>query len=183
MSFVLQDGMKELYQALKADNVALVARLLQEKPHLRDVETFVFPSWLHDAACAGNLEMVKLLLDYGLEIDKVGQKEETTPLICAMNEDHVHVAKYLLSRGANPNIGRPIIAAINRGDPAVAMELVQLLVEHGADINRHFPWFDSKNVGYTPLAWAESNRKSEIASYLRSKGATIRGDVRERKSD
>jgi hypothetical protein len=49
--------------------------------------------------------------------------------------------------------------------------MVKLLVEHGADVNRFFPWFGDANSGFTPLTFAEAHGKTEIAEYLRSKGA------------
>src|SRR5262249_44595973 len=55
----------------------------------------------------------------------------------------------------------------------LALQFVKLLVEHGADVNRVFPWYDDWNVTFTPLSWAETNEKTMIAEYLRSKGAVV----------
>lgn len=173
MAFELQDGMKEIDAGIDAGNVAVVRRLLHDKPHLAHVETFLSPSWLHDAAKSGIVEMIKVFLDLGLDINKVDHPAETSALVCAINKGHVRAVRYLLSRGADPNIGRPLISAINRDEPSCALELVKLLVDHGADLNRFFPWFGDESFGFTPLTFAEAHGKTEIAEYLRSKGAVL----------
>src|SRR4029078_10658786 len=94
------------------------------------------------------------------------------PLIAAIDNGHVGVAELLLSRGADPNVGRALIAAINLEDTSSAHRLVSLLVDHGADVNRKFLWYnDPKMPQFTPLTWAEAKGMTKIAGYLRSKGA------------
>src|SRR4029079_6975457 len=172
MAFVVHEGMKELYAAIKRGDVATVRRLLTENAHLKNVETFLNPSWLHDAAALGKGEIVELLLDLGLDINKIDKPAETSPLIAAIGNGHVEVAELLLNRGADPNVGRAFIAAINLEDRSIAHRLVSLLVDHGADVNRKFLWYnDPKMPQFTPLTWAEAKGITEIAEYLRSKGA------------
>src|ERR1051326_8379172 len=142
MSFVLHDGMKELDTAIESGDAATVRGLLSEKPHLKDVETFLNPSWLHDAASRGKAEIVELLLDLGLDINKIDKPAETSPLISAISKGHVDVAQILLNRGADPNVGRTLIAAINLEDAAVAQRIVRMLVDYGVDINREFLWYN-----------------------------------------
>ena len=54
---------------------------------------------LHYAAIANNLEAIKVLLDYGAEVD-VFDTQLDTPLFWAVREGHYDVARLLIERGA-----------------------------------------------------------------------------------
>ncbi|KAL4648054.1 protein phosphatase 1 regulatory subunit 27, partial [Arapaima gigas] len=56
---------------------------------------------LHEAVLSGNLECVKLLVKYGADIHQ-RDEEGWTPLHMACSDSFPHIAKYLLSLGANP---------------------------------------------------------------------------------
>jgi len=169
--------MKELYAAIKRRDVATVRRLLTEHAHLKNVETFLNPSWLHDAAALGKGEIVVLLLDLELEVNKIDKPAETSPLISAISNGHVDVVQLLLKRGADPNVGRALISAINLEDATVALQLIRLLVEHGADVNREFLWYeDSKMPRFSPLTWAEASGKTEIADFVLQSAANDNAD-------
>ncbi|KPP79296.1 protein phosphatase 1 regulatory subunit 27-like, partial [Scleropages formosus] len=56
---------------------------------------------LHEAVLSGNLECVKLLVKYGADIHQQDE-EGWTPLHMACSDSFPHIAKYLLSLGANP---------------------------------------------------------------------------------
>jgi len=83
------------------------------------------------------------------------------------------MARYLLSRRADPNLGRALISAINREPEELGLKFVILLVEYGADVNLVFPWFDSEKVTFTPLTWAIANGKTTIVEFLRAHGAVV----------
>jgi ankyrin repeat protein len=104
------------------------------------------------AARDGRLEPVRILLDAGAAID-VTDANEITPLISAITNNHVNVARLLIDRGANIHhadwYGRtPLWAAVetrnmdvdnasfeNGIDRAPFLELIQLLLERGANPN------------------------------------------------
>jgi ankyrin repeat protein len=90
----------------------------------------------------GNLEEVRRLLDEGHDPDDVGflglGNCYGTSLLAAMAllDDPSHIVRLLLSRGANPNVTHglyhtPLQEAAKLGD----RELIQILLDHGADIN------------------------------------------------
>ena len=82
----------------------------------------------------------------------------------------LRAVRRMLDQGADPNRcdpgdnRYPIHYAVNRGP-----EMVQLLVEHGADVN-------IPARGFMPLAAAEARRYTEVASILRRAGARVRAD-------
>jgi uncharacterized protein YwqG/ankyrin repeat protein len=131
---------------------------------------------IHLACRAGNLEMVRTLLDRGVEVNLRGGVNEITPLHVAVAEDHPAVVALLLERGADVNapdrrlnvplhsvrgceVARMLIAhqaAVNApndfGETPIFKqhhpEIVQLLLENGAHVNVRC------NSGETPLHMA-----------------------------
>src|SRR5436309_8956141 len=82
----------------------------------------------------------------------------------------LRAADKMLNKGADPNRcdpddnAYPIHYALNHGP-----EMVQLLVDHGADVN-----IPSQRNGAMPLALAESRGYTEVAAILRKAGARLR---------
>ena len=82
----------------------------------------------------------------------------------------IRAVRRMLDRGADPNEcgpdddAYPIHYALNYGP-----EMVQLLVDRGADVN-----IPSQRNGARPLACAESDGYREVASILRKAGARLR---------
>ncbi|XP_029998741.1 protein phosphatase 1 regulatory subunit 27b [Sphaeramia orbicularis] len=58
---------------------------------------------LHEAVLTGNLECVKLLVKYGADIHQ-RDEEGWTPLHMACSDGFPHIARYLLSLGADPDL-------------------------------------------------------------------------------
>ncbi|XP_072239834.1 protein phosphatase 1 regulatory subunit 27b [Leuresthes tenuis] len=58
---------------------------------------------IHEAVLSGNLECVKLLLHYGADIHQ-RDEEGWTPLHMACSDGFPHIARYLLSLGADPEL-------------------------------------------------------------------------------
>jgi len=94
----------------------------------------------------GQLEVVRLLLDLGMDVDErtmLQELEEPTlswgsPLWHAAAEGHLEIARLLLDRGADPNAnlyasGWPLSRAYDRGDEAMK----QLLIARGARAEPH----------------------------------------------
>jgi hypothetical protein len=157
----------QVFHAIRARDVQTVHRILSEHPEIRDAPA-VMNTWLEQAAKAGSTEMVQALLSLGFPINAVAGIEESTALTCAVDAGDVEMVRYLLDRGADPNLDRPLIAAISLRDEAIGLQIAQILVRAGADVNTQFPWFGDARRGYTPLAWAEANDRGDIAAYLRT---------------
>ena len=86
----------------------------------------------------------------------------------AARNGHVHVAQFLLERGADINcrgfFGAPGLhwAAINGHKP-----MVEFLIAHGADLHLRDQQFNA-----TPLGWALEGKHEEIGELLQAHGAT-----------
>ena len=138
---------------------------------------------LHMAARNGHLEAVELLLVD--DIDAV-EKGGVTPLMTAViskslckektSNGHAKVVGFLLEKGADPNgeiegyKGEPPLHVASRnGD----VEMVKLLIEHGATVDR------SSNDELTPLHVAATLGKKEVVEILLQGGAKVNEENRD----
>lgn len=60
---------------------------------------------LHSAVVSGNLERVKEAVENGADVNKgaISYALHENPLLYSINNSYLHIAKYLLSQGADPN--------------------------------------------------------------------------------
>ncbi len=160
--------------ALSNRDLAEVRRLLTKHPeYLRLADGSDF--WLRNTVVDGDLEMIKLFVELGLDVDESSTTDPNCPrtaLMTAVAEGHFEIVRWLVERGATINHysnghadGIVFRGAVIGGH----LEIVKYLVEHGADIHGH--WH-----GVNALMDAEFYGHPEIADYLRSLGAK---DLRE----
>ena len=95
---------------------------------------------LHYAANKGYLEIVKLLLEKGADIN-VQDNDGRTPLHEAMSYQAFGVARFLLENGANVNLKNkdgdtPIISVVYLDDEGLAVDLVNLFLRRGFDVRK-----------------------------------------------
>jgi ankyrin repeat protein len=107
---------------------------------------------LHFAARQNSIEAAKVLLASGADINKVEPDSHYSPLLTAVTNKHYDMASMLVEKGANVNDGslpavvqmRNFPAVVEKGDghftaaPQGGLELMKLLLEHGANINAPF---------------------------------------------
>jgi ankyrin repeat protein len=131
---------------------------------------------LHSAAFRGDLEMVEVLLEYGVAID-AQNSYCCTPLSGAAIGYHNNprVARLLIERGADPNIRDSSgFTPLHYASQWWKIEIARVLVEHGANIEV------KDNKGRTPLDIAlegQSRQCEEIVKLLLEHGARRREDV------
>lgn len=136
---------------------------------------------LHIAANNGDVEMIKILLDMGMDINAVaGPKFGITPLNAAVNEMKMNAVKVLLERGADPNIRdkkfgiSPLHRCLNEHEQATAQNeniaalmIFKVLIKYGAKI-------DNKSIQLqTPLHIAAMNGKTFAIAPLVKMGADL----------
>src|SRR5579875_800029 len=156
-------------------------------------------SALHFAAREGDVETGRVMLDAGVDVNIV-DADHTTPLVVALLNKHYTFAKFLLDRGADPNIadthGRAALYALldmrNQDysalpsrppdDPLPSLELLKALLDRGANPNaqltRNLPGrsgMDSGDItldaGATPLMRAARAGDHEAIKILLARGA------------
>ncbi|XP_037423387.1 putative ankyrin repeat protein RF_0381 isoform X3 [Triticum dicoccoides] len=176
-------------------NLRLVKKMAR-KVDLRGAKDAKGDTVLLFAACKGSLEICRFLVeDSGLDVDSASKTGET-PMVYAALAGKVQVMRYLLDRGADPAVrddngstplhyaaeeavrlllskGVPVDPVDHRGAPlqlAVAkdrVEVVKLLLEHGADPNKLV------NHILTPLLMAVIRNSLKCMKLLIEAGADL----------
>ena len=178
----VSDSVTKVYQAARdgsSDLTDLLKRLKTEQrktaleTKTKDGSHFVTP--LIIAAHNGHLNSVKILLEYGADIEARGTlKIENdvikgcTPLWAAAASGHLNVVKLLIERNADVD-GRtstdstPLRVAAHEGH----LDVVRCLVESGADVNARTQY------KATPIMAACDYGHLSIITYLINKGAFV----------
>jgi ankyrin repeat protein len=124
---------------------------------------------LHSVARCGDLEMVQVLLEYGVDIN-AKNKYGSTPLDYAIIGSHHNkpkVVRLLVEHGADPNSRgvsgyTPLHRSIGEG-----VEIVRLLIEHGGNVEI------KTDGGRTTLDIASDGQREEILELFRKRGYTL----------
>jgi hypothetical protein len=124
---------------------------------------------LHAAAYSGNLEVVRILIEYEHAYINAKDGGGWTPLFWASgghNSEDGSVVRLLLEHGADINVQTrrgwtPLHYASFNG----ALEFVRLLLEHGANVEA------KNNYGKTALQVAAEEGHKEVVELLREHGA------------
>jgi ankyrin repeat protein len=124
---------KSIRAAIRAGNTTFLDRILPMLERHDDI-TMTLKSVLHEEASCGHVESVKLLLEWGVDIN--ASNKEGTVLYGALRRKSFAVAKLLLERGADVNIQeRNGEHALTVATAEGSIEIIQLLLTKGADVN------------------------------------------------
>tara|TARA_B100000575_G_scaffold288738_1_gene289277 strand:- start:561 stop:2015 length:1455 start_codon:yes stop_codon:yes gene_type:complete len=91
-------------------------------------------TYLCFACCHPIPDIVKLLLKYGADVNKISQCGGT-PLYYALQQNNYVIAKILLRYNANPNIGSGYFIPINQTIRWDNIDMLKLMLINGADPN------------------------------------------------
>ena len=95
---------KEFFEAVAAGNVEETRRWLEQEgmdPDLEGYSTGVRP--LHMAAGVGNMALVRLLLEFGADVNGEAAMDYTGPLFGAVRNGHTEIVRLLVAEGADVN--------------------------------------------------------------------------------
>jgi ankyrin repeat protein len=125
----------------------------------------VHPEILFTAVNSGNVILVRSILEEELDLINDRDDRGCTPLIVAVEQDHLDTARYLLEKGAKVN------ARDNEGYSALhvvhSLDMTVLLLSHGAEVDA------ADNYGLTPLHNAVIEGYTEIVEVLIEHGADV----------
>ncbi|KAK5094638.1 hypothetical protein LTS08_008494 [Lithohypha guttulata] len=115
-------------------NPTLLKRLLEHVQHPKSITKGI----IELAVQANQLESVKLLVEAGISVeDRTGGV--FSPLTSAIRENRKEIVRYLLDEAGadvnSPGEHLPLIKAIRRCTDSNDTEIIELLLERGADIN------------------------------------------------
>jgi len=160
-----RDGSTPLLAAITKQNVDVVEFLASNGADLNVRIDTLIP--LGAAMQLNNIEMARILISNGANVNAViDTKEGTTLLHAATFLGNLEIAKLLVTNGANVNAKmKNDFSTLHIAATKGHLEIVKLLVANGANVNAR-----TTPNGRTPLGCATSERKTAVASYLRSVG-------------
>ncbi len=130
--------------------------------------TPAFHRTLHDAAEAGDLERVKVLLDAGVDVDGKSSRIKKPLLLVAVEKENAELVDLLLERGADVNYAAPNgMPPLHRATWMGYVEIFHRLVEAGADIKQKGPG------GWMPIHHAARNGRTGLVTFLVESGCDI----------
>ncbi|KAK2599167.1 hypothetical protein QQS21_005357 [Conoideocrella luteorostrata] len=161
-------GLRLLVRAVTDCNAKLVQLLLEHdvSPNTNDPKSDHVP--LYKAAWKGDVDIVRLLLKHGAEVN-IRCWAGDTPLHEALRSKHLDVVRQLLEAGAKPTVAndegiQPLHLAVDLGDTAIVKELLS----RGADVAV------TKEDGWTPLANAAMEGHNGLLKELLENGGDVR---------
>jgi ankyrin repeat protein len=121
---------------------------------------------LFAAAWRGEFDLVKEVLDAKVVSVNVVDSDGVSDLRFAAQYGHLEITKYLLERGADPNLRAkdgldPLLSAIDYGH----LEIVEVLLSHGADVR-------TKTKETNAVLLAREKGRRHIEEVLIAAGAT-----------
>jgi len=145
---------------------AKAADVFQQAARTKDFQ-MVFVTWIKILPTASIEELVRLGVDLNRHENEGYAPAGTYPLGSCISRGDRSRARFLLELGADPNKCFALDDVAYMDNPQEAVEMAQLLIEYGADVNQEL----AKIPKYTPLCRAFDNGKRELADFLISKGA------------
>ena len=164
--------------ALQCRTCATIKLLLDRgaSPSLEQDADVRFPlHWIISYGGEDALSLVQILVKHGADIDLVDEKGQTA-IALAVEKENLEIVRLLLQKMAkstppsSPDSERTyllVLAARIRTTPAKSLEMAQLILEHGLDVNPRTSWDD------TPLWWAANNGNLAVTKLLLDHGAFI----------
>ena len=158
-------GCTSIHTAAREGNLKEVRRQLAWGVNANKRHFFTRDTLLIEAADNGHMDVVKLLIENGADVNLKGEAWYG-PLHAAAAKGHIEVVKILLENGADVNIfhqNKPLHYTAMNGH----IEVARILLAHGADIN-------AKGTDEAaPLHTAVSNNRLAMLKWLLSQGANV----------
>ncbi|KAJ5740278.1 ankyrin repeats (3 copies) domain-containing protein [Penicillium malachiteum] len=162
-------GNRPIHSACLSSDAAMLQILLEAGTEHNSLTKFDHENALHKAARNKNLDVMRLLLEKGLDME-VRNNEGAAPLVIAADCGNEAAVQLLLSAGAFPNPPfehRNGISAMRVALMNGHSEVVRLLLEAGADCKGR------AERGQTFLHHAARNGYTKIVEYLITAGSEI----------
>ena len=157
---------EQLILAVRGNQAAEVQRLLAQgaNPNADRIAGYEGRPALFHAATFGYVEIGRMLIDRGANVNFGADRGAVTPLMLAALNASAPMVALLIERGAAVDAtaagATALTEAAQRGDP----EVLRLLLEAGADPNVPMP------DGRTPLCYAKGQGYDQAAELLHAAG-------------
>ncbi|MBM7602812.1 ankyrin repeat protein [Metabacillus crassostreae] len=161
-----KDKAIKIYDLIKNGDIEQAKELIINDQSLLNFVT-PFGTWLHVAARAGKMDMIKFLVEFDIDININEGVPKSAPIAHAASEGELSIVEYLFDNGAildvsDPN-RNPLFSAIYGGH----LDIVKFLVQNGIDITVKYTGDTMKDMG--AYEFAIERGQIEIADYLKQK--------------
>lgn len=157
------ENLKAMYKAVNGNNVDQVISLINEDPQL--IFTIIMSqTFLHVAAQKNSHDVMKVLIENGLDVNATKVERLETALDVACSFKAVECVKLLLENGANVDGGNKSCTALTSAIISGNLEIVKMLLEYGADTN---VIFNNYNKPMNLMEVAETRGHTEIIDCLK----------------
>lgn len=154
-----------VYRARVRGDDAEVARLVQANPRLAEITRYeVGGTLLHSYCGAGNLQMVELLLNAGVDVNKAAAIDGETALVSAAQSGSLPVTKALLAAGAKFDVSAPERNALFGSVIGSSAEVSKALIDSGIDTRIRYNGRNMKNMD--ALAFAMMRGATDCARVI-----------------
>lgn len=167
---IIVDGKKTtlLHQAVRRNDLKEVEKLLNQGFDV-DVRNEVLCTPLHDAAAFGAVDVIKLLLSRGADINAISGGFGWTPLLKAVYWNHYHAVVALAQADADLNMKADMwgVTALHKAVYHRHNKIALYLLDKGADFN------SVDNLKSSPLHYAAAYSSAQVVESLVQRGAHI----------
>lgn len=166
------DELGPMLQAIDKNDYGRVEKLIKKGYDVNEDRLYTYPSTaLTYAISKGNTKIVRLLVENGADVN-ANANNGSLPLIEAIYAGNPDILKCLLENGADVSLEegtKPPIQPIQyaTGRISVDKSIVEILVQHGADINA------ASSNEFTPLQGAIVQKNYDVVKYLLESGADV----------
>ncbi|MHC4740827.1 MAG: ankyrin repeat domain-containing protein [Planctomycetota bacterium] len=170
VSLIVYIRRTDIHGAISSGDTAALKAMLDRRPDLIEERGDMGATPLHTAAEQGHAEIMKLLIERGMDPSQADWIARS-PLHVAAAKGHAEAVAALLEGGAKHSPGNhqsdtPLHLAADAGH----VDVVRILIEAGADIN------DKDYRNQTPLDRARDRGRKKVVELLLKHGAKTNKD-------
>jgi len=154
-----QDRIDQAFLAIQKNNKSGIQELIKDREILDAIDQYG-SSLLHEAIIQESEDIVKILLDAGIDLEKKTRYGDYSPLLLACMRGNFPIFNLLIGRGAALSQPERLVLNAARGGN---FEIVKFLVEEGLSLN--VQEYDR----WTPLHYSLLRGKLKIVEYIYQK--------------
>lgn len=160
------EKVKEMRRVIKKGDIEKVKDIINNDKEILKMET-VFGTWLHVASKYGKYEIVRYLIEMGLDVNIKGGISEAEAIYDAAGEGWYDIVEYLIECGAKLNIEEPDQNPLFSAIYGSHVDIVKLLIDKGIDISIKYSGENMKNMD--AYNFAIERGELEIANLIKEK--------------